>query len=93
MLVLQQDFVKMADCLDSDSYEEDLKINLVHNEFNDTASLKDLTFTGYDYDLNNQKIVSTLDFDRSNASIESTGGKNFKALFDNKPFFISIKTF
>ena len=46
----------MADCLDSDSYEEDLRINLVHNELNDTASLKDLNLTGYDYNLNDQKL-------------------------------------
>lgn len=33
-----------------------------------TASLKDLTFIGYDYDLKNQKIVSILTFDRSKVS-------------------------
>ena len=43
-----------------------MKITLVHNKFNDTASLKDVTFTGYDYDLNYQNIVSVLGFDKSN---------------------------
>ena len=90
---MQQNFVKMADFLESDSYEEDLKITLVHNEFNDTASLTDLTVTGYYYDLNNQKIVLILDFDRSKASIERTDDKNFEVSFDNKPFFVGIKAF
>ena len=84
----------MADCLDSDSYKEDLEITLVDNEFNNTASLKDLTFIGgYDYDLNNQIIIPILDIDRSKVSIEQTDDKNFKILYDNKPFFISIKAF
>ena len=83
----------MADCLDSDGYEEDLKITLVHNEFNDTASLTNLTVTGYYYDLNNQKIVPILDFDRSKASIERTDDKKFEASFDNKPFFVCIIAF
>ena len=83
----------MADCLDSDGYEEDLKINLVHNEFNDTASLTNLTVTGYYYDLNNQKIVPILDFDRSKASIERTDDKKFEVSFDNKPFFVGIIAF
>ena len=83
----------MADCLDSDGYEEDLKITLVHNEFNDTASLTNLTVTGYYYDLNNQKIVPILDFDRSKASIERTDDKKFEVSFDNKPFFVGIIAF
>lgn len=83
----------MSDCLDSDGYEEDLKITLVHNEFNDTASLTNLTVTGYYYDLNNQKIVPILDFDRSKASIERTDDKKFEVSFDNKPFFVGIIAF
>ena len=83
----------MADCLDSDGYEEDLKITLVHNEFNDTASLTNLTVTGYYYDLNNQKIVPILDFDRSKASIERTDDKKFEVSFNNKPFFVGIIAF
>ena len=83
----------MAVCLDSDGYEEDLKITLVHNEFNDTASLTNLTVTGYYYDLNNQKIVPILDFDRSKASIERTDDKKFEVSFDNKPFFVGIIAF
>ena len=84
----------MANCFDSDSYKEYLEITLVDNEFNNTASLKDLTFIGgYDYDLNNQIIISILDIDRSKVSIEQTDDKNFKILYDNKPFFISIKAF
>ena len=71
----------MEDCLDSDSYEEDLEITLVHNEFNDKASLKNLTFTGYDYDLND------LDFDRLKVSIKRTDDNNFKILYNNKPVF------
>lgn len=65
----------------------------VNNGFNDTASLKELTFTVYDYDLNNQKIVSILNINRSKVSIEWTDDNNFKILFDNKPFFFSLKVF
>ena len=84
----------MEDCFDSDSCKEYLEITWVDNEFNNTASLKDLTFTcGYDYDLNDQIIILILDFDRLKVSVEQTDDKNFKILYDNKPFFISIKAF
>ena len=83
----------MADCLDFGSCEEDLKITLVHNEFNGTASLKDLTFTSYDNDLNDQKIVWILDFDKSKVSIEGKDDNSFKVLYNNKPFFVNIKVF
>ena len=83
----------MPDCLHSDSYEEDLEVTLVHNKFNDVNSLNDFTFTGYDYDLNDQKIVSILNLDRLKVSIESTDDNNFNILFDNKPYFVIIKVY
>ena len=55
---------KMVDCIDSDSYEDDLLVNLVYNKHDVTTDVKDLTFASYQYDLNDKAIVSVLKFDR-----------------------------
>ena len=83
----------MVNCFDSDSYEKDFETLLLYDKFYYAASLKDSTFTGYSYDLNDQKMVSILDFDRSKVFIEQTDDNNFNVLYDNKPFYISIKAF
>ena len=76
--------------MDSNIYEDDLFMKLVHGEHDDMADFKNMTFTGYEYALNNQKVVSILNFDRSKISIDDN---NFKILQDNKPLFVRIKAF
>ena len=75
---------KMVDCVDSDSYEDDLLVDLVYNKHDDTTDMKGLTFASYQYDLNDKAIVSVLKFDRSKISVE---GNDFKIFCNNKPFF------
>lgn len=79
--------------MDSGSPEDDLLIKSVHNEYENMFNLKDLTFTGYKYDQNDQNIFSILRFDRSKISIEQADSNTLKILFDNKPFLVSIKAF
>lgn len=81
----------MVDCIDSDSYKDDFLVGLVHNKHDETAYFKDLTFTYYQYDLNDKEIVSIPKFDRLKISVEWTEDNSFKIVFNKKPFFVSIK--
>lgn len=70
-----------------------LKKHSVYNGLNDAASLKDLTFIGYNYDhLDSEKVVSVLDFDRSKLFIESDGN-TFNKFYNSTSFLIKIKEF
>ena len=69
------------------------KKHSAYNGLNDTASSKDLTFIGYNYDhLDSEKVVSVLDFDRSKLLIESDGN-TFKIFYNSTSFLIKIKKF
>ena len=81
----------MADCYDSEDYENDPKVRFsdVHN-----FKLKNLTFSKYDNeDEDEGEIINILDFDISNVSVECNRKGDFKILYDNKPLKMKIISF
>ena len=81
----------MVNCRDSDWQAEDSLQHRIYCESNSKIDLKNLTFTGYSYDLNKREIVQVLQFDMSKLSIRKMGDHNFKILYDNKLLFVSVK--
>lgn len=71
----------MVDCLDSIRYKDDFLVDLVHKKHDETTYFKDLTFTYYQYDLNDKQIFSVPKFDRSKISVERTNVKTLVLRF------------
>ena len=84
---------KMVDCRDSDSYKEDLLRRRIHRGCDDEVDLKDLTFTGYDYDLSEQEIVPILKFDMSKLSITKLEDHNLRFCMAINHFLLVSKLF
>ena len=80
----------MANCYDSDSYEEDNNV-ILKLLFRKKYELKDLTFSKYEQKRLN-KIIKILDFDCEKLEIKEIG-ENFIVLYDNKPLLLEIKGF
>ena len=80
----------MANCYDSDSYEEDNNV-ILKLLFRKKYELKDLTFSKYEQKRLN-KIIKILDFDCEKLEIKEIG-ENFIVLYDNKPLLLEIKAF
>ena len=82
----------MADCYDSEDYENDPKIRFVSDVHN--FKLNNLTFSKYDNkDEDEGEIINILDFDISNVSVECNRKGDFKILYDNKPLKMKIISF
>ena len=80
----------MANCYDSDSYEEDNNV-ILKLLFGKKYELKDLTFSKYEQKQLN-KIIKILDFDCEKLEIKEIG-ENFIVFYDNKPLLLEIKPF
>ena len=83
----------MADCIDYDSYDEECYIIKVVGHSRD--SLKDLTFSNYDLDLEEETIVPILNgFNQYELSFyRQQPGKTYKILYNNRPLFVRIPGF
>ena len=83
----------MADCIGYDSYYEECYITKVvgRNE----GSLKDLTVSNYDLDLEEETIVPILNgFNQSKLSFyRQPPGNTYKILHNNRPLFVCIPSF
>lgn len=80
----------MANCYDSDSYEEDNNVQL-HLLFWKKYELKNWTFSKDEQKKFNNEVIS-LDFDKEKLEIKQIG-KYFSILYDNKPLQLKIKIF
>ena len=83
---------KIADCYDSDNYENDSKVRFVSDVHN--FKLKILTFSKYNNENEDKdEIINVLDFDISKVSVESIAKDDFKILYNSKPLKIKIISF
>lgn len=91
--ILKKKFIsKMANCCNSDNYENDLKVefDMAHDFSNYT--MNDLAFCKAE-DNENDIIINIADFVVDRVSTVEAENRNFKVFYNAEPFKIKIKVF